>query len=274
LGKKGVNAHSGHELKKPMRATKVLLEVMEDCKANAAKDGSIGIELQKKTLIAMSEAFGGEDAMNESTFNHVRRKLEKTKLWKRGQGVPETFDVLIRDGESVVSINPADCHPDLLAVLGLLLRVQKKFPETYINVRFDKHLSYVFFALPEMRRKGSLFGDIRLFDDKHGVSQNGYHLASSRRIFGARKKCRSSAWVTVWTEGSANDTDFQQRDHWGFPQYWGLSIFLIFFDSFFDSKKICSRSSLIPSKQDQFQPLAVMEGVQALQKKKKKKKKR
>jgi hypothetical protein len=69
LGKKGVNAHSGHELKKPMRATKVLLEVMEDCKANAAKDGSIRIELQKKTLIAMSEAFGGEDAMNESTFN-------------------------------------------------------------------------------------------------------------------------------------------------------------------------------------------------------------
>jgi hypothetical protein len=77
-----------------------------------------------------------------------------------------------------VSINPADCHPDLLAVLGLLLRVQKKFPETYINVRFDKHLSCVFFALPEMRRKGGLFGDIRLFDDKHGVSQNGYHLAS------------------------------------------------------------------------------------------------
>ena len=35
----------------------------------------------------------------------------------------------------------------------------------------------MFFALPEQRRKGSLYGDLRLFDDKHGVSQNGYHLA-------------------------------------------------------------------------------------------------
>jgi hypothetical protein len=101
--------------------------------------------------------------------------------WKRksrGKEAPETFDVLIRDGEALVSVQPASCHPDLLAVLGLLLRVQKKLPETYINVCFDKHLSYVFFALPGQRRKGSLYGDIRLFDDKHGISQNGYHLAS------------------------------------------------------------------------------------------------
>jgi hypothetical protein len=178
LGQKGVKEHSGHELKKPMRATKVLLDVMEDCKSVAAKDGSVGIELQKKTLNAVSEALGGEDALNESTYNHLRRKLEKEKLTRRGEGVPETFDVLIRDGEALVSIDPAVCHPDLLAVLGLLLRVQKKFPDTYINVRFDKHLSYVFFAFPKMRRKGSLYGDVRLFDDKHGVSRNGYHLAS------------------------------------------------------------------------------------------------
>lgn len=178
LGQKVTKEHSGHELKKPMRATKVLLDMMEDCKSNAAKDGSVGIELQKKTLNAVSEALGGEDALNESTYNHLRRKLEKKKLSKRGEDVPETFDVLIREGEAVVSIDPAACHPDLLAVLGLLLRVQKKLVDTYINVRFDKHLSYVFFSLPEMRRKGSLYGDVRLFDDKHGVSQNGYHLAS------------------------------------------------------------------------------------------------
>jgi hypothetical protein len=178
LGQKGAKEHAGHELKKPMRATKVLLEMMEDCKSVAAIDGSVGIELQKKTLNALSEALGGEDALCESSYNHLRRKLEKEKLSMRGQEIPETFDVLIRDGEALVSVQPESCHPDLLAVLGLLLRVQKKLPETYVNVRFDKHLSYVFFALPGQRRKGSLYGDVRLFDDKHGVSQNAYHLAS------------------------------------------------------------------------------------------------
>jgi hypothetical protein len=84
---------------------------------------------------------------------------------------------MIRNGEELVSVNPGSCHPDLLAVLGLLLKTQRKLPDTYINVSFNKHLSYVFFALPEQRRKGSLYGDLRLFDDKHGVSQNGYHLA-------------------------------------------------------------------------------------------------
>lgn len=28
-----------------------------------------------------------------------------------------------------------------------------------------------------MRVRGSLFGEIRTFDDKHGVSSNAYHLA-------------------------------------------------------------------------------------------------
>jgi hypothetical protein len=79
----------------------------------------------------LSEALGGEDALCESSYNHLRRKLEKEKLSMRGQEIPETFDVLIRDGEALVSVQPASCHPDLLAVLGLLLRVQKKLPETY-----------------------------------------------------------------------------------------------------------------------------------------------
>lgn len=170
--------HTGHELKKPVRATKVLLDMMEDCKKAVATDGSNGMELQKKTLNAMSQALGGEDAISESSFQHFRRKLEKEKLSRRGKEAPETFEVMIRDGEALVSIQPESCHPDLLAVLGLLLKVQKKLPGTYINVCFDKQLSYVFFALPGQRRKGSLYGDIRLFDDKHGVSQNGYHLAS------------------------------------------------------------------------------------------------
>jgi hypothetical protein len=43
LGKKGAEEHSGHELKKPMRATKVLLEMMDNCKNAVARDGSVGI---------------------------------------------------------------------------------------------------------------------------------------------------------------------------------------------------------------------------------------
>jgi hypothetical protein len=39
-----------------MRATKVLLEMMDDCKSVVAKDGSV----QKKTLNALSEALGGK----------------------------------------------------------------------------------------------------------------------------------------------------------------------------------------------------------------------
>jgi hypothetical protein len=76
LGQKGVKGHSGHELKKPMRATKVLLEMMDDCKSAVAKDGSVGIELQKKTLNALNEALGGEDALCESSQSSAKEIRE------------------------------------------------------------------------------------------------------------------------------------------------------------------------------------------------------
>ena len=177
LGQKQVSEHSGHELKKPARATHVLLDLAMDSMKSVALDGSSGMELQKKTLNAVSKVLGGEDALNEETFNYLRRKLEKEKLSRRGKDVPESFEVMIRNGEELVSVDSGSCSSDLLAILGLLLKTQRKLPDAYINVSFNKHLSYVFFALPEQRRKGSLFGDLRLFDDKHGVSQNGYHLA-------------------------------------------------------------------------------------------------
>ena len=165
LGQKGVKEHSGHAIQFMERAM--------------ARDTRHGVRAGRRER--ERSRWGDKRERGQGRRLQVGPrpyKLEKEKLTRRGEGVPETFDVLIRDGEALVSIDPAVCHPDLLAVLGLLLRVQKKFPDTYINVRFDKHLSYVFFAFPKMRRKGSLYGDVRLFDDKHGVSRNGYHLAS------------------------------------------------------------------------------------------------
>ena len=43
---------------------------------------------------------------------------------------------------------------------------------------YHRVLIYVFFSLPHQRLKGALFGDVRVFDDIHGVSSSGYHLAA------------------------------------------------------------------------------------------------
>lgn len=75
--------HSGHVLRKPQMASKKLLELVEDFKEVAAQDGSQGLELQKRTLIAVSDALGGEDALKEATYNHLRRKLESFHLEAR-----------------------------------------------------------------------------------------------------------------------------------------------------------------------------------------------
>lgn len=178
LGQKGIREHANHKLQRPKRTAKYVVEVLDECQKKAALDGSAGLELQKKSINLVNNMFGGQEAMNEVKYAHLKRKLEKQKLQKRGSTIPDSFSVLIREGESMISVDPTSCDPDLLAVLGVLLRLQKSFPETYVNVCWDKHLSYVFFALPNQRRKGSLYGDLRLFDDKHGVSHNGYHLAS------------------------------------------------------------------------------------------------
>ena len=178
LGQKGIEKHTGHELKRPGRTTKVVLDILEQTKAaTAARDGSEGSELQKKSINAVNALFGGKEAVNEETYNYWRRKLLREKLSKRDGDRATGFDVIIRDGEDLVEVDPKACDPNLLAVLGLLKELQRNHPDTYINVCFDKVLSYVFFSLPQQRKNGSLYGDIRLFDDKHGVSENGYHLA-------------------------------------------------------------------------------------------------
>ena len=178
LGQRKVGKHSDHELRRPGRASKALLEIAEDVKQQAAADGSSGLELQKKTLNLMSEVCGGESAFNEESYNYQRRNLEKKELALRGKDIDMTFGMMMKQGEDLVHLDPQSCSPDLLAVLGICLKVQRENPDSYINVGFDKHLSYLFFALPEQRRKGSLYGDLRALDDKHSISQNGYHLAS------------------------------------------------------------------------------------------------
>ena len=176
LGKLGRKEHEHHKLQKPSRATKVVLDVLQECKSKvAAEDGSVGLELQKKTLNAVSDAFGGENVVREEAYLYVERKLKKQKLAFREKGMTETFEVMIHDGQE---LQKDSCDPALLALLGLLRKAQKKFPELFIDVVFDKHLSYVVFAFPEQRKLLSLYGDVRLFDDKHGVSENAYHLAA------------------------------------------------------------------------------------------------
>lgn len=206
LGQKNVDKHSGHKLVKPARATQVMLDVVQDLMKSAAEDGSKGIELQKKTLIAVSDAFGGEDAFNEIQFGHLRRKLEKEKMSRRGKDLPKTFEMLIRDGEQVVSIDPQSCHPDLLAVLGQLVYIQKKYPGAYINVVYQKHLTYVMVSLPNQRIMGSLYGDFTLWDDIHGVSENGYHLALC--TVQGNQKCEIVAWALFDLSNGGNWSRF------------------------------------------------------------------
>jgi hypothetical protein len=69
--------------------------------------------------------------------------------------------------------------PNVAALLGMIAHVQRQYPDAFVRVsQSDGVISYIFISLPMQRKKGSLYGDLRLFDDKHGVSSSGYHLAA------------------------------------------------------------------------------------------------
>lgn len=89
---------------------------------------------------------------------------------------------LFRVGDEILQIGDDEHSEATLqasAVLGILAKLQDNDPTAYIRVRLDgRDIVYIFISTSAMRVNGSRFGETRLFDDKHGVSSNKYHVAA------------------------------------------------------------------------------------------------
>ena len=137
--------------------------------------GRNGLDLVTTVLLSTADELHVPVA--NTTINRVRRDLEKEKLQSRIL-LNSSFPLLVQLGEKILSLSPETCDANTTATIGALAKVQKKCLNTFVRVCVENGvITYIFFSLPQQRLKGSCFGEMRVFDDKHGVSSSEYHLA-------------------------------------------------------------------------------------------------
>jgi len=114
------------------------------------------------TVVNRASDIGYDLTLN--AVNRMRRKLcLHNAKWQFG-------DSMLRiDNHDQISVQAS-------ATLGLLARLQQRDLSAYIHVMIDEgKISYIFFATSTMRHKGSLYGETRLFDDKHSRIRFMFH---------------------------------------------------------------------------------------------------
>jgi hypothetical protein len=174
LGQNGVADHTGHALEKPARATGFVISYIKEQTQELRADGRSGLDLV--TSIGRQVTALGIDVPS-ATINYARRTLEKEKLTARAFADVDTPYILSL-GDSFFDARSGDVDPAAAAIFGMLSKLQSAHPTAYQRVCVDQSncISYIFGSLPVQRERGSLFGSVRLFDDKHGVSSSAYHL--------------------------------------------------------------------------------------------------
>jgi hypothetical protein len=175
LGQNNAAVHSGHALEKPGRTSSFAVSFLQQQAQELRGEGRTGLDLV--TAIAKSAADIGVD-VQATAINHARRMLEKAKLHSRVfEGVDTSF--LLSLGDGFLDARSGDVDPAAAAVFGMLSKLQTQYRDAFLRVCVGANnvITYIFASLPRQRERGSLFGTMRLFDDKHGVSSSAYHLA-------------------------------------------------------------------------------------------------
>lgn len=197
--------HSDHPLQPPS-TTSALSRVTKLVIDTARLEGREGPDLTNTVVNRMNEI--GCDVTSH-TVTYLRRKLQSEKLRSRilkNTGMTNLFQL----GDQLLKVGDADqCEISLhaSAVLGMLATLQQTDDKVYIRTRVVNYkITYVFLSTRLMRLKGSLFGEMRLFDDKHGVSSAGYHLAAC--TVQTNNKIQPVAFALMASSDGASWNDF------------------------------------------------------------------
>ncbi len=227
LGQKSVAVHSGHALEEPGRTSSFAVSFLQRQAQELRGEGRTGLDLV--TAIAKRAADLGVDVA-ATTINHARRSLEKAKLQSRVfEGVDTSF--LLTLGDGLIDARSGDVDPAASAVFGMLSKLQSHYRDAFLRVCVDTSnvITYIFASLPRQRERGSLFGTLRLFDDKHGVSSSAYHLALC--TVATNTGAEIVAWALMahsdgasWHQFVRDCTDAFQSTKGGPARKWCLSI--------------------------------------------------
>jgi len=175
LGQSHASAHSDHALEKPGRASNYTVTFLQRETKELRSEGRTGLDLL--TAVSKRAADIGID-VQATVINNVRRSIEKATMQARVfEGIDTSF--LLDLGEKFLDGRTGDIDPAAAAVFGMLSKLQTAYADAYVRVCVDHSnaVNYIFVSMPRQRVRGSLFGSLRLFDDKHGVSSSAYHLA-------------------------------------------------------------------------------------------------
>eukprot|EP00918_Siedleckia_nematoides_P068502 GHVU01149250.1.p1 GENE.GHVU01149250.1~~GHVU01149250.1.p1 ORF type:complete len:641 (+),score=52.00 GHVU01149250.1:1828-3750(+) len=117
---------------------------------------------------------------NTAQISRLLRRVNKKKH----------FEVMIRDGEGLQGVLEKEgvcsqvewtrTSAEVRAAINILRSLLIVDPAAFVEIRHNNcSVDYFFFSTGFMRMMGSLFGDLRLIDDKHGTTSHQYHLAAA-----------------------------------------------------------------------------------------------
>lgn len=193
--------HKNHALEKPKRAASTAVKLLKQAIDDQKGEGGSNLE----DVIAVSKKFQdmGID-LADATINKTRLKLQKEKLQAKMFQHLDTESLFLDENGNEIPADGGEAALSAVAVLKMLTVVQQNDPGAFIRVSKDQSgcIDYIFVSTEEQRKKGSLFGDLRLFDDKHGVSSSQYHLAAC--TVQTNKGCEAVCFALLGSSNGAN----------------------------------------------------------------------
>jgi hypothetical protein len=170
--------HSHTDIVKVKQLSQWDTEVVKSQIRKGREEGKSDLDVVVDIRLASSNAEGMEELVNDKKIQNIKSALRKESLCNRAikyDGV--TFNLTDPDGNEV---DMSDFEEAAKQVMKTLAHLQQTDKFAFVRVVEDDHkrIQYIFVCTKEMRVSGSLFGDLRVFDDKHGVSSSHYHLAA------------------------------------------------------------------------------------------------
>lgn len=208
VGEQSPPEHQGHIPTAPVRATDYATKVVTNLIEEEKRQGAQGLDLVTSVVHGASKQ---GIATTSRMVNDIRRGMEKKKLQARVfEGKNMTY--MLQLGEQMVSVDADGMNGsdlDAAAVIGMLRHLQMQQKDAYIRgIIVDGVLQYAYWSTMTMRMLGSRFGSTRLFDDKHNVSNKGYHLASC--TVQTNNGCRVVGRAIMASSSGENWTQFMQ----------------------------------------------------------------
>eukprot|EP00918_Siedleckia_nematoides_P024226 GHVU01052289.1.p1 GENE.GHVU01052289.1~~GHVU01052289.1.p1 ORF type:complete len:714 (-),score=39.55 GHVU01052289.1:9-2150(-) len=119
----------------------------------------------------------GAETRNVSRWRRgEERKSERQQLEADASDAHMVFEG--DDGE-IEEVDTSLTEKEFNGIVNELRCLQAEDPDAYVCVRhYNLEVNYIFVARGWQRQQGRLFGEMKVTDDKHGVSSRRYHLAT------------------------------------------------------------------------------------------------